>query len=290
MIAHLSTSTMGIGPADAQRIRDMLPVPGERSIQESRIDRLRARLQEGLFYGPSWAVCQVTATNRTYRLNGQHSSTMLLRSIPFPAGLVASIQRFQCDTMAELAELHAQFDATFSARSAEENVQISLRVDPKFDGVSKTAGRNIATGLAFYFDGLKAKGPYHARGVHKLPVEFPDFTLWAGKYGSNTAFKRSAVMAAMYSTYVASPVGAEKFWSAVKEEDHPDVNNASRTLAVFLRGQILATSHHKKQTWTSEAVYRKCITAWNAFCQGKATNLGCHTDCPVPVTFVPKGV
>ena len=68
-------------------------LPGERPLRENHVAFLNKERDEDRFMGPTWSEVLDESTGLTYRVNGQHSSTMLSRvsEDTFPRELVVAI-------------------------------------------------------------------------------------------------------------------------------------------------------------------------------------------------------
>jgi hypothetical protein len=292
MIREKQTEVRALTVDLAHHFRDMKAVPGERGLKRNRIDFLLQRFYAGLFHSPIWADAILVETGERYRINGMHSSTMLCNLDPFPTGLYAVIHHFTCDSTRDLAELHAQFDAAQSSRSTTELVGIALRSQPELSEVSKTYGRIIAQGISFKLNGLKSKGEHSRGGIEKLPLDYPEFTIWANQFMGKSWLRRGAVVAMMFECYNERDQKcrdcATQFWRWVREEDHPDVKHPTRVLASFLRDSSLKGANSHRQQWSLDAIYRKCILAWNAFCDNRTTDLKYYAKTEMPHFSYPR--
>lgn len=86
MIKPEGSETRLLTPELATEFATMKGTIGERPIRQARIDMLKNKLADGLFFSPRWAVARIG--NETVRVNGQHSSTMLAEANgSFPHGM-----------------------------------------------------------------------------------------------------------------------------------------------------------------------------------------------------------
>src|SRR5262252_2702873 len=89
----------------AQEYATMDPPPHERPLSERRLAVYEKLIRQGHFRPVIWATARCKETHGTYRVNGQHTSTLLsgLEDIP---EFWAVIERYQCDTLEDVAKLY----------------------------------------------------------------------------------------------------------------------------------------------------------------------------------------
>jgi hypothetical protein len=99
----------------------MQPLPGERELKPSHLEFLEGLLRDGLFTSPHWILCRDKKTGKLYRVDGQHSSTVLARCAAefFPAGIKAVVMTYVSDDIAKDAP--ALYDMCNNPRSVRNN-------------------------------------------------------------------------------------------------------------------------------------------------------------------------
>lgn len=257
-------------PLTTELVEEIVTMPvfkGERPLKKSRIEFLRARFDDGYFYSPRFAIAKLHGKN--YRLNGQHSSNMLLeRNGEFPEGRTAVIDTFTCEDEMDLAECFGLFDPTKSNRTRSEIANAHGRVHDELDEVSMTNLCGIVSGLAYGLDECRSNcSGLSAEDSARLVHDNVQFVLWANPFFNNKFLARAGVIGAMFQTYVLDSDDATIFWRWVSKEDHPNVCHASRVLARFLRENktMGGKSETRSHRWPMKAFYVKCIRAWNAY-------------------------
>jgi hypothetical protein len=64
-------------PEMARKIHAMPGLLGEREIRPSRLNYHLSNVKSGTFYSPNWVTAKDASTGTWYRVNGQHTSTLL---------------------------------------------------------------------------------------------------------------------------------------------------------------------------------------------------------------------
>jgi hypothetical protein len=273
MYRELEPKTIPLTRELAEDVATMRGTPGERVLDKGRLAYLRGRFEEGAFHTPEWAVA--TLNGIRYRVNGQHSSNMLVSlNGTFPAGMRVSWKEFHCDSVEDLADLFSQFDAAKSARSLSDIVGAHASIHPEFSNIKKTYIQKAVSGIA-YAMGLSKKlatNDDRAKLVHSHQA----FIVWGSGFVRAKHLDRSPVVAAMYKTWSKSPSHATEFWTLVRDENHPDVDHPTRVLATFLRDNIVRESQTRVNRWSPQAFAAKSIHAWNAFRTNTRTALKCY--------------
>jgi len=250
---------------------------------KERIEFLGRLLEEGKFHDCDWATA--TLGGVLYRVNGGHSSLMLSRVVSedgnHPLGINARILHFHCDTLEDLADLFDQFDRPESMRTQVEKIGAHKGAIDMLDSISSTTVSRCIAGVAWH---MRDDGNSDALAQDekiKLIHENVGFILWAKPYVSLRRLNSVGTVAAMYTCYGRNRALASCFWDLVKDESHESSMNASRILAVFLRGPA-AFQKNKASKWSSRAVYAKCIHAANAWRMECTTALKYVEAAPLP--------
>lgn len=262
-----------------------LPVVGGDRKRESRrgkrrIAQLRAKLQDGIFHTPKWAVAVLNGV--TYRVNGGHSSLMLEElNGEFPSGMVANVDTFQCEHRVDLADLFRQFDPKEGARTAGEVVDAAKAVYPVLSDISITNVRRAADSLArhgrYILDRVVSTDE-KIRLVH----HHVDFILFADQFLSLKSMQKIGIRVALVETYEKSPPLALEFWAEVKNESNSDPESGSRKLAEFMRIIMNPVNNSQILRGRLECTYAKAIHAANQFKRGGKTNLCFHSKLGPP--------
>jgi hypothetical protein len=280
MIRKHKTDQIPLTPALASEFSNMKRFVGERDLQSARLDELKQKLEDGLFFDPCWATA--TCNGITYRMNGQHSSKMLSEcNGHFPQGLDAIIQRFSCDTQEDMSLLFEQFDRRKGVRSGQDVIGAHARIHPELDDVSKTKLSIIVSGLAYAFSGLNSAGRYTTAEAARLLHTNKRFAAWAERYAGCRYMCRMGIFAAIFTTWNRNPEGAELFWDAVRDQTGETPAHPTRVLAKFLMESVGDGMIGFKK-WDQKAYYVKSIHAWNAWRENTTTQLKYHPQAAPP--------
>jgi hypothetical protein len=270
MIAKKETQLAVLTPALAAKFAAMSPLPGERSIKPAHIDFLEKHALQGTFFGPDWAEVKDLSTGRTYRCNGQHSSTMLSR-LPegkFPVGLKATITKYEIDSVNDDGiNLFELFDNPHMTRDGVDIMGAGVAGLHELDNIDRKFLIKVANGLAasvrnvneerqVAYEKLLKKDPnvvpptfelwHQARQLFNyfFNAENRKFAVWMdslrntsiGKQSAENefVFKCAGVVSVMYADWKKDKQFATTFWTEViTGSGEPD--STSRELARELR-------------------------------------------------------
>lgn len=280
MIRQLETTVVNVTRELALDFATMPAWKGERPLRQDRVDMLTAKISDGLFHSPTWALARLGALS--YRINGQHSSHALAKCGNIPAGLQATILEFEVNSERELADLFGQFDNPVSTRRLREVIHAHAAVDEKLATCPINTLQVILSGVTQAL----GEGQVTCSIEQKASLMFSHgrFIEFARRYANRRTLMYQAVIAAMYLTWKRDEERAEQFWNLVLAEDHPDSNNATRALARFLNGEVAGRSHRGLR-WDRRAIMVKCLHAWNAYWRSHSTSLKYVQDAPIPTAI-----
>lgn len=248
---------------------------GERDMSEAHIAWLLIELEEGRFYSPTWTKAYIKTEKRWYRVDGQHSSTMLSQQKDFPKGLFVTIRKFECDTLSDLVGLHSTFDNRRSVREGKDYAKSVMATNSILaqSDISPRSAYSLASGIAVA-NGPDERLKLSPQGRARLINECPEFivaagTLLAGKH-------KVGMTAAMYLTWlVGDPNAWTSFWTEVLQ-DKGAAGSPARALCNFLKHK------HGNSTEAVRMLFVKCLHAWNAFRRGATSNLNYYPTAEVP--------
>lgn len=288
------------GPATrkvAQEFSSMDPAPHDRGLKERRLQVYERLMREGKFRPVTWGAAYCKQTGGTYRVNGNHTSTLLATLDPMP-NLFITVERYECDTLDDVAHLYATFDSGMQSRTASDINQSFAGCVKELAEVSSRIINLAVAGMAYAILGStgsknREQPPERAERL----LEHPEFVLWLAELlpgstaqggprpGPNKHLKRGAVCAAMFATFQKSMPQATKFWAEVRDETAPTPEEPSRKLAKYLVVNFSAVgASNRKPGWrvADREVYVKCLHAWNAWRKGETTNLNYHPKAALP--------
>jgi hypothetical protein len=222
----------------------------------------------------TWAVAYCEEDGNTYRVNGQHT-TKLLSSYPFDkiAHLYVHVHRFTCKTLNDVAALNGCYDAPMSAKTANDTYKSFAASEQRLDAVSDTLINNAAAALAMAILNDVASKDTTAEQRAKLVLENVDFTLWFPQFLCNKAdyklMRRSAVIAAMYDTYMASVEKATVFWSLLRSGNEPASSPVGRLREFLMTYKCGSRQAERQATATTPAIMRDiCVDLWGKWLDG----------------------
>jgi len=284
MIELKETAKLPLTLEVAKHYHRMTALDGDREIDSrggrKRIDLLREMNVKGLFYSPVWSDVQVASENgRKFRVDGTHSTQMLVESgADFPKELEVTVRHFRCSNMAEAVELWELFNPKLSTRTTQDIARNRAAYVPELKGVSVSAVLIASRGIATHYN-------THDSASHTKPedciTEHPQFIAFANEFVHVKQFKKSGVMAAMFSTWGRDRQQCGLFWRRVRDESATDPKCATRTLAKYLEKQGVRS---KVGVGVDPAfvMYVKCHHAWNAWRKSNTTALNFVKGCPIP--------
>jgi len=298
-ITKKSVTTKPLTKGLAIEFAGMEPMPGERDVNPSRMNHLRAVLDEGLFHGVDWHYASDLKTGRRYRIDGQHSSKMLADSM-LPAekvpNVLATVTEWETDSLDDDAYfLFEQFNCNWSSRTPADVMGVGISGFPDLAGVvPKPFLVSVAQGFSNWIKkrNEQAHAGYERRRkkakdasaptaektpkTRELSIYFRDgerrrFALWA--YGMTKTpmgqdvkhvylFRQAGVIAEMYDSWKKNQESTTLFWTWVLNTSHPDPDDPTRVLADALLERKSA-SKHVRQTKYRELVrkYYRRFTA-----------------------------
>jgi hypothetical protein len=215
----------------------MTPVEGERPLKEARLHFLGMHLEKGTFFGVEWHKGVERGSGKLYRLNGQHSSHLLIGLEPdkFPAGLLATITTWEFDAP-DKPDIFDYFDNPRSARSNTDKMATYKAEHPDLEHIDLDLLVHAANGLHVYNAGIENGFtlPPRNRGVYFDQAEYRQFARWIDSFKDSLnkwLLGQAGITAEMFADYNKSEPLASEFWGYVLRENHPDVDHESRELA-----------------------------------------------------------
>lgn len=279
----------------SKEFAEMEPAPGDRNLNDGRAAKIKAAIVEGRFRTGDFASAYCKETDQTYRVNGKHQSkTLAAMNGECPEDIKIHLARYEADTLADVADLYATFDARWSTRTPSDINRAFAGSVEELHGISSRIVNLAVVGINFASRGHETYNvPPEVRAI--VLREYPGFVVWLHKIiGHNTKesryLKRSATVAAMFSTWQRSHKAAEQFWQLVVSAEGPDRTSADRVLNWYLvthslRSGAIGGGSTGAKSETARAMYVKCIHAWNAWRKGTKTELKYF-----PAADIPKAI
>ena len=216
----------------------------------------------------TWAKAHVLETGETYRVNGNHSSTMLAKlNGDFPEGLKVHVDTYEVADKKALCLLFRQFDSRVSARTVDDIAGAYQGVETALASVPKQAARKAIEGIVWY-ERNKIGSDVPAgddRFQWLLDPRYHQFIQMTGRILSlKTPEFNAPVIGAMYGAHDREPAKAEEFYDAVakqgggNDEDHP----------ASVLDAWLVSSREQDDKPTEKETYYACAYCWNVFRRG----------------------
>jgi hypothetical protein len=264
MLRKTNVELENLTPELARKFATMDKLPGERPLKQKRLKFFEDHIKAGTFIDPSWSVGLCKADGKTYRLDGQHTSTILasLGSENFPEGKLATIITYEFDSIQEDAPmLFDTFDNPASARNNEEMMGVFRAEHESMGGLSNSLCVNVANGI-FQYESSQDKGviyPPRVRGMYFADQRNINFALWIRDLFEDDAVKngwllsKSGIISEMLSDWLLSTEVATEFWGYVLKESHPDPDNITRELAEDLKRWRVKQERRSQDEYRSKA-------------------------------------
>jgi hypothetical protein len=272
-----SSSTVPLTPELADEFATMTPSVTERPIDQGRIAYLSNVLASEVVVPFDWAFATIKAEEKKtkYRVNGQHSSTVLSQANgQFPKGMFVHLDEYEVPTKAALATLFRQFDPKKSARTALEVVNSYGSVVEALDGVSRKTLKLAAEAITWHarwVEENKSAPSGDDRYEHVLEADYLEFFIWLdGQILSikTPELKNVAAIAAAWATYQVDTTLATEFWVDVAAGSEVAANPDEP--APILDDWLCNVREGKAKAKAAE-VYQASISAWNAHVEEKDT-------------------
>lgn len=273
----VKSSTVPLTPALAEEFATMAPSVTERPIDQARVGYLSGVLAAGVVVPFDWAFATIKSEEKKtkYRVNGQHSSTVLSQANgQFPKDMFVHLDEYEVPSKAELATLFRQFDPKKSARTALEVVNAYGSVVEELDGVSRKILKLAAEAIVWHDRHVmdnKAAPSGDDRYQLVLESGHHDFFKWLDTQilGIKTPeLKNVAAMAAAWATFQVDQGIANEFWVDVAAGSEVAANPDEP--APILDDWLCAVREGKTKAKAAE-VYQASISAWNAHVEEKET-------------------
>jgi hypothetical protein len=218
---------------------------GERPLRDARVTYLNHERENGRFIDPAWAVVLESATGTRYRVNGQHSSTMLSRLAPadFPTGLMVTIEEYTTTDLAtDAMHLFNLFDHPRSARTNTDVMGLYRAAYPELGPVDLSLLVSICNGIAqsqtTQPTANRETYPPRDRGTYLRRSDVREFVLWAHQYAGamhHWMFGKAGIVAEMFLDMQIDKATAQTFWGLTLDESHADPDHESRELSRNLK-------------------------------------------------------
>jgi hypothetical protein len=274
-----------ITKAMAEKWSSMEQVRNDRPLSAGRVDAYKKMAVAGLMRPVHWAKVHCLETQENYRVNGKHTSTAFAAMEDLPETLQAYVEEYQCDTLRDVAELYATFDARITLRTTSDINRSFAAVDPELCDLPVKIISIGITGISLWKWGQSyAAHPAAERAECLFDPECKAFFRWlsdvVNSAKAHKRMRRTAVVQAMYATFRKSRKDATEFWTIVRDETGTSPSSPDRKLSRWLMEH--AADSAGRRAGLNE-VYARCVIAWNAWRTDSTSNLAYHPDAKLPV-------
>ena len=276
--AHKVTKAM------ADKWSGMEQVRNDRPLSEKRVDAYKKMAACGLMRPVHWAKAHCLETQENYRVNGKHTSTAFSQMDDLPDTLQAIIEEYQCDTLRDVAELYATFDARITIRTTGDINMSFAAVDPDLHDVPVKIINLAVSAISLWKWGENyAQHSASERAECLFEPECKSFVRWLCDIASdskvNKRLRRSPVVWAMYATFKKSRKDATEFWTAVRDETGTYPTLPDRKISRWLMENAVDSTGRRAG---AKEMYARCVIAWNAWRTQTKTNLSYYPDAKLP--------
>jgi len=266
----------------------------DRPLSERRMREHKRTLAAGMFRPVLWAKAYCLETKQWVRVNGRTTSTLFsVTDLSKVQPLLAVVEVYECDTLADVARLHATFDSRTQMRTAADVNRAYAAVCPDLAGIDGRTINLLAGGLGYAEWPVRSGGGDHVQAERaELMYQNINFCLWVANNfpagDKNNILRRVPVVAAMAVTYRKDPDDADVFWRAVRDETGVSPDKPDRKLSKFLLTFKVNVGAHVNAAPVRYRVsprefYAKSILAWNAWRKALPTDLKYHHSAALPV-------
>lgn len=264
----IGSETLDLTPQLAEQFRALTPSPTERDLRPDRVRHLAEKAAAGTLVTFCWSRAKLG--DKLYRMNGQHSSTMLCQlNGAFPDGLKVHLDDYQVDSEFGLAALFRQFDDRKSGRSAADVCGAYQGIVRALRGIDKEAVKLGTEGVAWWRRNVEGIPVGSGDDIYRMSIEpgLASFLIWCGELFTikTPELKRATIAAAAYATFIKSEGDARRFWAltARRGVEFDDTHPAS-VLDAWLES-IKKDPPFGKRRLQPANYYQGCIYCWNAF-------------------------
>lgn len=273
MIRFRTAETRPITRELAGHFQAMRQVDAERKMKPQRLAQLGKLMASGDIKCFDWAVAHLA--NEEIRVNGNHSSYLLAKpDAVIPPGATAVIQRYDCDTMADVVQLWGMFDSTISIRNKGENLAIFARSVPGLEGVNQEAITLVQSALVLDHSASSQTVLTTAERNQLVASNVPYARWFAAVYRTggtkDKLFKRAGVAYAALLTFRKDEAKATEFWQEVATGSNADPCSGSRHLREYLLVRPKRPGVRSEKSGTAwEDMAKNCVHCWNLWRKGE---------------------
>jgi hypothetical protein len=248
---------------------NMKPSITERPLEPNRVAYITNRLAAGLAVPFNWAKAQIEGQPDWYRVNGQHSSTVLAAmNGQMPTDLKAHIDLYQVPNKAALVQLFRQFDPKASSRTPLDVTNAYASVNDELNDISRKVIKLASEAIWWCrreIDGETDTAKGDDRYSIVMEDQYVPYMVWLDRSVltiKTPELRNIAVLAAAYSTYKVDSTIATEFWEDVARA-RADGDESDEPASV-LDAWLVKVKEKIIPDVNPRHIYQACIFAWNA--------------------------
>lgn len=268
-------------------------LPSEREIQKDHVEKLKARMLNGMMLEDNVSVATIGVNGKTYKGNGQHTCTARNEPNGDAPNLKINYCHYDVASLADAAQLYAQFDPSWGGRRFPHIAGAIWSTDGMLKKFGSKRFLSLAAG-AIAFDKMgrtfRAKQQLTGDDRINLPKQHTKAVEILQQITEEEShhLMRDAVFCAMYQTIRVDAEAALRFWSDVRDGAMLEKDDPRKRLEVYLRrivsnmgpGSTKAANVNRKPG--NNELYTKCIHFWNAWREGRTTDAKWYPSAPLP--------
>ena len=275
----VATRKMEFTREEAEKLLDLEEFVGDRPLKSRHVDDLIKAMERGTFHPELVSLIVCKHDGKTYRMNGQHTAYARYHMPPsYPCNV--TMLEYTAKSMEDMRILYASIDRA-SPRTRANVITSYLAGTEEFDGVKSNTLRVVPMGFAMWHWKTKHDRRQHDGDDVAYLIKTEHYDLARKVCGfldrhSSRDYKhiqRSSVVGAIFATFHKAPQIAVEFWTPVANGTGIDKVGDPR---LKLRNELQRAavdsgngSHSDKKLVSQEYMFRQCITAWNAYREGR---------------------
>jgi hypothetical protein len=245
----------------------------ERTIDEKRILELRKETDK-VYLTFEWAL--IYCDGEFYRINGNHSSRMLLDRISdgtFMVGAPAQVSVYYLENEPDMRIVHNMYDTRNRTRSKRELYEIHSTYEKSLAAIPRDFHSHIMPAYYWAAQGsFKHDGTTNQHMAALGDTEYQEFCIWLRTMGILTwrsSYSRRGAIAAILATWRSDQDAAGDFWQLVQDEEGLTKYAPARKLADLLAdGKREFQGSRIDKTGFDRKEYRRCVYCWNRWRKG----------------------
>jgi hypothetical protein len=270
MFNLIKAETLPLTPELVAEFITLPASPTERPLLPRRVAFLQNAFEEDRLVNFDWV--EAILGEQRYRVNGQHSATMLSRlNGDFPRGRYVHKDTYRVADEDELVSLFRQFDARQSGRSAGDVAGAYQMAQPDLRDVDRKKAKLAIDGCAWYRHHIEGFAVGRGDDVYRLfsSGNLHDYIRWIGDLldMKTPELESNTVVGAMYATHIANEEAAKTFWGQVARGG---VDYEEEAPSTVLDQWLKAAAKEKPKVIKPGELYQGCVYAWNSYRRGRS--------------------